>query len=51
MKEERRSGSFFERMATFIVDKRTLFFLLYIFAAIFCVFSMGWTKVEYDVTT
>ncbi len=51
MKEERRSGSFFERMATFIVDKRTLFFLLYIFAAIFCVFSMGWTKVENDVTT
>ena len=51
MKEERSQNSFFERMATFIVDKRTLFFLLYLFAAIFCVFSMNWTKVENDVTT
>ncbi len=48
MKEKR--GSFFTSMATFIVDKRNLFFLLYIFAAIFCVFSMGWVQVENDVT-
>ena len=48
MKEKR--GSFFTSMATFIVDKRNLFFLLYIFAAIFCVFSMGWVRVENDVT-
>jgi len=48
MKEKR--GNFFTSMATFIVDKRNLFFLLYIFAAIFCVFSMGWVRVENDVT-
>ena len=31
--KEKQSAGFLERMATFIVDKRTLFFLLYIFAA------------------
>lgn len=33
-----------------IVDKRNLFFLLYIAAMIFCVFSMNWKNVETDVT-
>ena len=47
---EKKSGSLIERVATFIVDKRNLFFLLYIFALIFCVFSMNWVKVENDVT-
>ena len=46
-----KSGGFLEKLATFIVDKRNLFFLLYIFAALFCVFSMGWVEVENDVTT
>ena len=45
-----KSGSFVEKLATFIVDKRNLFFLLYIFAAIFCIFSMNWVVVENDVT-
>ena len=40
----------FEKIAAFIVDKRTLFFLLYIFALIFSVFSMSWVEVENDVT-
>lgn len=48
---EEKSGSFFEKLATFIVDKRNLFFLLYIFAFIFCIFSMNWVAVENDVTT
>ena len=48
--KEKNQGKFIERLATFIVDKRNLFFLLYIFAAIFCVFSMNWVKVENDVT-
>lgn len=48
---EKKSGSFFEKLATFIVDKRNLFFLLYIFAFIFCIFSMNWVAVENDVTT
>lgn len=40
-----------EKLATFIVDKRNLFFLLYIFALIFCFFSTGWVNVENDITT
>lgn len=40
-----------EKVATFIVDKRNLFFLLYLFALVFCVFSTGWVQVENDITT
>lgn len=39
-----------EKLAAFIVDKRNLFFLLYLFALIFCCFSMNWVKVENDIT-
>ena len=46
----KKPNSFMEKMATFIVDKRTLFFLLYIFALIFSLFSMNWVEVENDVT-
>lgn len=49
MKENKASPM--EKLATFIVDKRNLFFLLYIFALIFCCFSMGWVNVENDITT
>ncbi len=38
------------KAATFIVDKRNLFFLLFIFAFIFCFFSSGWVEVENDIT-
>lgn len=48
---EKKTGGLFERIATLIVDKRNLFFLLYIFAMVFCVFSMNWVTVENDVTT
>ena len=48
---EKKSGGFIEKLAAFIVDKRNLFFLLYIFAFIFCIFSMNWVQVENDVTT
>lgn len=48
---KKQTGGLLERVAGLIVDKRNLFFLLYIFAAVFCVFSMGWVKVENDVTT
>ena len=44
-------SNFMAKLATFIVDKKTLFFLLYIFAVIFCAFSSGWVNVENDVTT
>lgn len=39
-----------ERVATFIVDKRNLFFLLTILALIFSVISRGWVEVENDLT-
>ena len=45
-----KSESFIDRLARFIVDKRNLIFLLYVFAFIFCIFSRGWVKVENDVT-
>ncbi len=42
--------NFIYRLATFIVDKRSLFFLIYILAIIFSVFSLGWVKVNESVT-
>ena len=48
---EQKTGGFLEKLSAFIVDKRNLFFLLYIFAFIFCLFSMSWVQVENDVTT
>ena len=39
-----------EKIATFIVDKRNLFFLLYLFAIIFSIYAMGWVQVENDIT-
>ncbi len=38
------------KISAFIVDKRNLFFLLFIFATIFCMFSQSWVKVEEDIT-
>ena len=50
MEPKQEKGSFMEKLAQFIVDKRNLFFLLYIAAMIFCIFSMNWKKVETDIT-
>ena len=50
MEQKKEKGNFMEKMATFIVDKRNAFFLIYIFACVFCLFSMSWTKVENDIT-
>ncbi|MCR5178089.1 MAG: MMPL family transporter [Lachnospiraceae bacterium] len=44
--EEKASSSFMIRIASFIVDKRMLFFLIYIIALIFSAFSTKWVKVE-----
>lgn len=49
--KEKEGGNFFHRISTFIVDKRNLFFLLYLFAFVFCIFSMNWVEVENDVIT
>jgi len=48
--KESASGSFVTKLATFIVDKRNMFFLLYGFAFLFCLISMNWVEVENDVT-
>lgn len=40
-----------EKVASFIVDRRNLFFLIYIFAILFSIFSIGWVQVENDITT
>ena len=40
-----------EKMATFIVDKRHMFFVLYLFALIFSIIAISWTTVENDITT
>ena len=42
--------SFMVKLATFIVDKRNLFFLITIILVIFSMFSRGWVEVENDLT-
>lgn len=51
MEEQKPKGSGMEKIATVIVDKRNLFFLLYAFALIFSIVATGWVKVENDITT
>lgn len=51
MEEQKPKVSGMEKIATFIVDKRNLFFLLYAFALIFSIVATGWVKVENDITT
>ena len=51
MSQRKPKRNAFEKIATFVVDKRTLFFLLYLFAFVFCAISSGWVTVENDVTT
>jgi len=46
---EKNNQSFMVRLATFIVDKRNLFFLLVIIGTIFTLFSRNWVVVEDDL--
>ena len=39
-----------EKVAAFIVDKRKAFYLIYIIAIIFCLFSSNWVKVDNTLT-
>ena len=50
MEQKEQTGNFMEKIATFIVDKRNLFFFIYIAAIIFSIFAMNWKQVETDVT-
>ncbi len=40
-----------QQLSAFIVDKRKVFYLLYIGLCIFCVFSSGWVAVNDDLTS
>lgn len=50
MSKNSEKTSFFQRLATVIVDKRNLFFFLYLCAAVFSVFSRNWVAVCDDIT-
>ncbi len=50
MEQKQGKENFMEKIAQFIVDKRNLFFFIYIVAVIFSVVAMNWKKVETDVT-
>ena len=50
MKRETEKPSFFQRLATVIVDKRNLIFFLYACALVFCLFSRNWVSVCNDIT-
>ena len=48
--KEKQGGGFTHKLATFIVDKRNIFFLIYAIVFLFCIFSMNWVDIENDVT-
>ena len=50
MEQTKQKPNFFVRLATWIVDKRNLFFLIYIAAVIFSLFSRNWVTVNNDIT-
>ena len=50
MEPKQNNGNVMEKVAQFIVDKRNLFFFIYIAALIFSIFAMNWKQVETDVT-
>ena len=51
MDEKKPKENGMEKLAAFIVDKRNLIFLLYVFALIFSIVAMSWVNVENDITT
>ena len=48
---EKKSSSFMVRLATQIVDRRNLIFLLVVIGLIFSLISRGWVEVENDLTS
>ena len=46
MNKEKKENGAMIKVATFIVDKRNLFFLLFVLAIIFSIIAMNWVKVE-----
>lgn len=50
MKQNKQKPGFFVRLATWIVDKRNLLFLIYAVAILFSLFSRNWVIVNNDIT-
>ena len=50
MSKQKGGGSFFEKLATFIVDRRSLIFFLYAIAIAASLVTQGWVKVCDDLT-
>lgn len=50
MNDEKQKPSIFVRIATWIVDKRNLIFLLYVAALAFCLVSRNWVQVNNEIT-
>ena len=50
-KGNKNQESVMVRLATFVVDKRNLFFLLVIIGTIFTLFSRNWVEVENDLSS
>ena len=48
--KEKKEQNFMMKLATFIVDKRNLFFLIVAIGLVFSVFSRNWVEVENDLT-
>ena len=49
--EKGSGGSFMQKVAAVIVDRKTFFFLLFAVLAVFCVFSRSWVNVNDDITS
>ncbi len=50
MNDDKQKPNLFVRIATWIVDKRNLIFLLYVAALAFCLVSRGWVRVNNEIT-
>lgn len=50
MTEKASKHSAIEKLASFIVDKRKAFYLIYILFIIFCIFSTNWVSVNNTIT-
>ncbi len=46
-----KSSSFMEKIATFIVDKRKAFYLIFIVSMFFCIYSMNKVKVNTNISS
>ncbi len=51
MNKERKDGKFMEKLATFIVDKRKAFYLLFILAIIYSLISIPKVKINQDISS